>query len=42
MNDQMVAQVLDKTRSIFPKTIVAQEGLELTLPLTGDLPDIAP
>jgi phosphoribosyl 1,2-cyclic phosphodiesterase len=39
LSDDMVGHILDKTREIFPRTILAKEGLEITLPLGGDLPD---
>lgn len=39
LTDDEVDVILQKTRRIFPKTLVAREGLELQLPLTGKLPD---
>jgi len=38
LDDDMVDEVLEKARKIFPRTIVAREGLTLTLPLGDDLP----
>ncbi len=37
--DDEVEQILHKTREIFPRTILAKEGLEITLPLGEKLPD---
>ncbi len=39
MTDTAVDQIANKARNIFPRTLVAREGLELHLPLTGELPD---
>jgi phosphoribosyl 1,2-cyclic phosphodiesterase len=42
MIDPDVEHILEKTRAIFPRSMIAHEGLQLTLPLVGDLPDLAP
>lgn len=42
MTDPAVERILEKTRAIFPRSIIAHEGLELTLPLGHDLPELAP
>jgi len=39
MNDTAVEQIAQKARNIFPRTLIAREGLELYLPLTGELPN---
>lgn len=39
MNDSAVEQIAQKARNIFPRTLIAREGLELHLPLTHELPD---
>lgn len=39
LNDNEVENILTKTRAIFPRTILAREGLTVTLPLTSELPD---
>lgn len=39
MTDDDVIQILGKTRQIFPRTLLAKEGLEITLPLGDKLPD---
>ena len=39
MNDLAVEKIAQKARNIFPRTLIAREGLELHLPLTGELPD---
>lgn len=35
LDDDSIEQILEKTKKIFPRTILATEGLELTLPLDG-------
>ena len=39
MTDKNVEHFRDKAREIFPRTMIAREGLALSLPLTGKLPD---
>mgnify|MGYP001794417163 CR=1 FL=1 len=39
LNDDQVEAILKKSRQIFPRTILAREGLELNLPLGDVLPD---
>jgi len=39
LSDDMVEQILHQTREVFPRTILAKEGLEITLPLGENLPD---
>ncbi len=39
MTDQDVAEILVKTRQVFPRTLLAKEGLEIALPLRNTLPD---
>lgn len=39
LTDDQVEGILQKTRKIFPRTILARESLELTLPLAQNLPD---
>ncbi len=39
LTDEQVEAILEKTREIFPRTILAREGLEVSLPLGADLPD---
>jgi len=39
LSDNEVEAILQKTRKIFPRTILAREGETVTLPLTGELPD---
>lgn len=39
LTDDEVDQILLQTRQLFPRTILAREGLELTLPLDDQLPD---
>ena len=39
LTDQMVFQILGKTRQIFPRTLLAKEGSEIVLPLGINLPD---
>ena len=38
LTDDMVDDILQKARKIFPRTIIAREGLELTLPMGDELP----
>jgi len=38
LTDDQVEQILGQAREIFPRTVLAREGLELTLPLDHDLP----
>ncbi|MCP5097355.1 MAG: MBL fold metallo-hydrolase [Chloroflexi bacterium] len=37
--DDAVDEILQKTRKLFPQTIVAREGMEVELPLQGKLPE---
>jgi hypothetical protein len=39
LTDQDVAGILVKTRQVFPRTLLAKEGLEIALPLGNILPD---
>jgi len=39
LDDDQVEQILHQTREIFPRTVLAREGLELSLPLGQGLPD---
>lgn len=39
LTDEQVEAILEKTRKIFPRTLLAREGLVVTLPLGMDLPD---
>lgn len=39
LTDEQVEAILEKTRQIFPRTLLAREGLVVTLPLGMDLPD---
>ena len=39
MTDSHVEQIAAKARNIFPRTLIAREGLELNLPLNDKLPD---
>jgi ribonuclease BN (tRNA processing enzyme) len=39
MTDSHVEQIASKARNIFPRTLIAREGLELNLPLNDKLPD---
>lgn len=39
LTDRDVAQILVKTRQVFPRTLLAKEGLEIALPLGDKLPD---
>lgn len=39
LTDEMVFQILGKTRQIFPRTLLAKEGSEIVLPLGINLPD---
>lgn len=38
LTDERLEEVLHKAREIFPRTILAQEGMSLHLPLDGELP----
>ncbi len=39
LTDDEVVDILHKARRVFPRTILAREGLELKLPMGADLPD---
>ena len=39
LTDDAVYEILQKTRSLFPQTIVAREGMEVQLPLQEKLPE---
>ncbi len=39
ISDDEVEHILQKTRKLFPRTILAREGAEITLPLKINLPD---
>lgn len=39
LSDNDVAYILQETRKVFPRTILAREGKTVTLPLEGELPD---
>jgi ribonuclease Z len=39
LTDRDVTQILGKTRQMFPRTLLAKEGLEIALPLEDKLPD---
>ncbi len=39
MTDEQIEAILQQTRSVFPRTILAKEGLTIHLPLAEDLPD---
>lgn len=39
LTDETIMQIGEKTRQIFPRTLLAKEGLVLTLPLGEELPD---
>lgn len=39
LTDDEVATILQQTRKVFPRTILAREGMEIELPLDQDLPD---